>query len=60
MEKFFFSMGLGKFYQVIRTYSAGAKCTCRPHLRTYISDTICTEYVHMQGVRTYSAGTICT
>ncbi len=53
-------MGLGKFYQVIRTYSAGAKCTCRPHLRTYISDTICTEYVHMQGVRTYSAGTICT
>jgi hypothetical protein len=40
MEKFFFSMGLGKFCQVIRTYSAGAKCTCRPHLRTYISGTI--------------------
>jgi hypothetical protein len=47
MEKFFFSMGLGKFCQVLRTYSAGAKCTCRPHLRTYISGTICTDYVHI-------------
>ena len=47
MEKLFLSMGFGKFCQVLRTYSAGAQYTCRPHLRTYISGTICTEYVHI-------------
>ena len=36
MEKKFFPWDLRKFRQVIRTYSAGAKCTSRPYLSTLL------------------------